>query len=191
MVCYALANIEIGRNITEGTEDSLNVNRQAGRTIVSTRNFRAASPQIFDRDLDDILRRVKARCGAFSTNPREFQAELAAEKARQSQAEAGADIDEVTLTAGSIGALEQAQKEIDANQVTLQAVLEWLLIIIGLLTAIRTVGQIFPPLRLVTAPLPLIIRRAVGFQGAIIARKAANDAAWGAITRQLQILKAA
>lgn len=186
VVCYALEAVVTGKNITQDPQlDGDNINRQGGRTVVS--NTFGGRVAFFDRDLQDILARVEARCGAKSSKPNELASEAAAE-ARRDIEETGED----ALVNGAIGSLEAAQADLDANNVLWQSILEWTLIIIGVLTAINQITRFIPgPLRLITSPLPLVIRRAVGFQGAIIARKAANDASWARLQRALTLLKAA
>jgi hypothetical protein len=48
-----------------------------------------------------------------------------------------------------------------------------------------------PPIRLAATGLQFTVKRLAGFQGAIIARKAANDSAFAQIQRTLEILRKA
>lgn len=187
MVCYALRQVGgITDVIEDPSLDRENLNVKGGRRVTSQNFFGPTA--FFDRDLQEILTMVEARCGAKSSKPSEFADAAAAARATQAEME-GAE----HLAVGTIGLLEASQASIDQDNVTWGTILEWLTVLIGLLTAIQAIVRFVPfvPLRLAAAPLPLVIRRAAGFQGAIIARRAANDRLWNSLGRQIALLKAA
>jgi len=187
VVCYALDAISKSKNITEDVDrDGVNLNRQGGRTVGSV-NLRGPV-QFFDRDLQDILQRVELKCGAKSSKPKDF-ADAAAAEAQRITAELSVD----AIAAGALGSLQEAQAQIDEDNRVFTNILEWLSTFVVFLTILSTALRLVPvpAVRLAAVGLPAAIKRIAGFQGAIIARKAANDRTWIMIERAKQLLQAA
>jgi len=182
IVCYALEQQIASKNIVpDEAVESVSLKRIGGRTTVRSGFF--GSTGVFDRDLQQIIADVETRCGAKGKPSRASASAAAAANVQLENEE------DILSGAGAVAAMQSAQQDIDQNQILWQSILEWTLIIIGLLSTINTLAKFIPgPLRLVAAPLPLVIRRAAGFQGAIIARKAANDRLWAQLARQIELL---
>jgi hypothetical protein len=141
--------------------------------------------QFFDQDLKDILARVERRCGRSSSKK-----DPALEQALAAEA---ADLDSAQITAFTISQLEFAQTQIESNNVLWSSVLEWTGALVTFLTLVATALKFvpIPAVRLVSQGANFILKRVAGFQGSIIARRAANDSTFAVIERNIQLFKKA
>lgn len=145
----------------------------------------------FDRDLADILERVEKRCGRKQQFRRPGLEEAIAAEAKAGQEAETPEA--VSPELGAEGALEVAKKELDQSRIVWINLLEFFAALIGVLTAVAAVARFIPvpPVRLAAVGLSFAIRRIAAFQGTIIARAAANDAAFANVQRALEILRRA
>lgn len=153
---------------------------QRGVTTVQAQSGRVLT---FNRDLDQIIARVQQRCGDRGLTGR----------AAQAAAAVALEIGEPVKLEDAIGTMEEAQKALQDDNVLWVSVLEWLAVLVtflsGVAAALRFVP--IPPLRLVASGANFMLKRVAGFQGAIIARRAANDVRWFQLANTVARLKKA
>lgn len=134
----------------------------------------------FEQAAAEIVALAKARCGPEGSSKFEIQAEVA----RQALAdEAGTEF----------SALEAVYGDLVKNSALFLQLLEWFGALLTFLTILLTVARFVPvpQVRLIAAGAQRVLTRVAFFQGAIIARKAANDATILTIKETQEILKAA
>lgn len=88
--------------------------------------------------------------------------------------------------------LEALEQQFGLNNALLQQLLEWFGALLTFLTILISIARVIPvpQIKLVAAGAARIVSRIAVFQGAIVARKAANDAAMVVLRRGIQIQKA-
>lgn len=163
VVCRVLNGPAEGRIGLPSTED----------TSAEGVRFPVSSAFNFERDLQAIAAQVRARCMPGDARRPDAQAELSANAA--------------------IETLELAEREAEANSGLLANLLDILAAILTFLSLIAA-GLRFVPIpavRLVALGIPRLLSRVQGFQGTVLARKAANDTAWTIYQRTIEALKKA
>lgn len=121
---------------------------------------------------------ARQRCGDERGRPRRA-AEEALSKEAQQEAE--------------VGALESAIGNVQNNETLLEEILTWISTIVTVLTALGLVLRFVPhpAAKLASVASIRLLTRVTAFRGAIVARKAANDAVYQRLNQTLEILRRA